>query len=729
MNNRLLATIVAFFFMLPPVHAEARRPRIGLVLGGGGALGFAHIGVLEALEENRIPIDFIAGTSMGAIVAGMYASGMSPAEMEEAFVSIDWWDVLHDRSPHQYLDYRQKIQNKRYFGMELGLHGRELVFSPGMAYGQKLNNVLGTFALNSIGIEDFDKLNIPFRAIATDLRSGTSIVLDHGNLATAMRASMAVPGLFTPVQMDGMVLVDGGILNNIPVSVAKGMGADIVIAVDVGASSAQKGMEGEFNSLGEVVGRTYTIMQRPDQEKELEKADVVIAPDLADATSSQFHRAGDIIPKGKHAAEASIEALKAYSVDEATFDAYLLKQRRKRSHGITINAITIENNSTVSEAAIRERIRSENGPLDIGEVYKDLNRIHGMGMFQTVTYELVPAADGHVLNYETEEKFWGPAFLHFGLKAEASTDTSTLWSILLNYTRTQLNPLGGEVRADVEIGGNIQRIDVEWYQPAIPSGRLFLAPSILLSSEDIDFYVDEVAIADIEEEKAYGRLEAGISGFEFGEVRLGVLGGFASAEGNAGPIVLDRDTDSVVAMTATFRFDQLDDPVFPKSGCHLSIDGMFSDQELGSEETFSTLEGKLMIPITMGAHTFTARLTGGSSLGTELPFHGLFHVGGLDGFAGYAPYQLYGNYYGIGSFSHRYEFARLPPTLGNGIYTLLRFDAGNAWFESEDIGWNDLNYGLLAGIEADTLVGKCSLAVGKAESLDPRFYFSIGSTF
>ena len=715
--------------LLPSLKADEDRPRIGLVLGGGGALGFAHVGVLKVLEEQQIPIDYITGTSMGAIVAGMYASGMSPEEIEQRFLAIDWWDVLKDRSPNQYLTYRRKVENKRYMGVEFGLKDWQLVFSPGMAYGQKLNNVLGTFAINSDGINDFDQLNIPYRAVATDLRSGTSVVLGTGNLANAMRASMAVPGIFTPVFTGDMVLIDGGILNNIPVDVVKSMGADIVIAVDVGASAAEQSQMRDFTTLGDVVGRTYTIMQRPDQERQLALADIVIAPDLKDAAASQFHRAAEIMPRGQVAAEALTERLRAYSVDTESYADYLAKQRLRHADAIQITNINIIGNDTVPGAQIRHRIRSREGPLELAAVSADLNRIHGIGAFQTVTYELEPGDDGYVLEYNTAEKFWGPDYLHFGMKLEAATDASMLWSVLINYTRTQINPLGGELKFELEGGGHKRSLAGEWYQPVTHGGTFFLAPSIMASSEDIDIYVEDTAIAEIAQKLAYGMLDAGVNGFEFGEFRAGVLAGYALVDGNAGPIPLDGDEDTVVAATTHLGLDQLNDPVFPSKGFRLGCDGLFAFDEAGSSRTFSRLELKTITPISLGRHTFTPRFSGGSSLGSDLPFYSLFYLGGMNSFAGYATHQLFGNYYGVGNFEYRYRIGRLPPTVGNGLYGVLRFDVGQTWFNAEDIEFGSLDYGGLAGLATDTLLGTCTLALGKAEGLNLRFYFSIGNVF
>ncbi|MCK4563247.1 MAG: patatin-like phospholipase family protein [Verrucomicrobia bacterium] len=724
-----LPIVFALILGFLPAQAEETRPKIGLVLGGGGALGLAHVGVLQELEELQIPIDYIGGTSMGAMVAGMYASGMSPDEIEQRFTSLNWWDVLKDRSPYPFLDYRRKLDDRRFMGMEIGFKDGKVVFPPGMAYGQKLNNVLETFVLNSAGITDFDQLNIPYRAIATDLPSGKSVALKSGNLALAMRASMAVPGAFTPVRMNGMVLVDGGILNNIPVNVVKGMGADIIIAVDVGAASAEKGAEGDFRSLGEVVGRTYALMQRSEQEKQLARADLVIAPDLSDTSASQFHLAEEIIPVGREAAKQLHTQLSAYSVNDDAFQAYLKKQRLRHNEEIIINNIKIAGNKAVSETVIRDRIKTKEGPLQLGTVREDLNRIHGMGDFQTATYNLNPTDDGHELECNTIEKFWGPTYLHFGTKVEVTTDAAALWSVLLNYTRTQLNPLGGEIQIDLEGGGHKRFVRGEWYQPVSWGEHVFLAPSLTYSGEDIDFYVGNTDVADIEQHLAYGAFDAGVSFFEYGEIRIGLLGGHAKVDGHSGFIALDEISDTVVAATTRLRLDQLDHPVFPSKGYQLSIDGMFAFEDLGSSETFSKLELIAQLPLTFGVHTITPKLALGSSLGTALPFYASFDVGGLDSFAGYAPYQLRGNYYGVGSLGYRYRLGKLPPTLGNGLFAMARVDAGNTWFSGGDTRLKNLDYGALVGLGADTIAGICTIAVGKAESTTTRFYFSIGNIF
>ena len=312
---------------------------------------------------------------------------------------------------------------------------------------------------------------------------------------------------------------------------------------------------------------------------------------------------------------------------------------------------------------------------------------------------------------------------------EVTTDAAALWSVLLNYTRTQLNPLGGEVQIDLEGGGHKRYAKGEWYQPVSWGEHVFLAPSLIYSGEDIDYYDGNTDIADIEQHLVYGAFDAGGSFFEYGEIRVGMLGGHANVNGNSGLVALDEISDTVVAATTHQRLDQLDDPIFPSKGYKVDLDGLFAFEDLGSSETFSRLELQAQLPFTFGPHTIIPKLLGGSSLGTDLPFYASFDLGGLDSFAGYAPYQKRGNYYGVGSLGYRYELGKLPPTLGNGLFAMARVDAGNAWFSGADVRIKNLDYGGLVGLGANTIIGICQIAVGKAESTTTRFYFTIGNVF
>ena len=351
-----------------------------------------------------------------------------------------------------------------------------------------------------------------------------------------------------------------------------------------------------------------------------------------------------------------------------------------------------------------------------------------MGFFQTVTYDLLPHGDQYDLIYHTREKFLGPGYLHFGLKFDLASDSSMLSSVLLNYTRTQLNDYEGEIRFELEGGGHRRLIHIEWYQPVSPSGVFFFAPSFKAIDSDIDIYNNDVVVSKVDHQEVFGLLDFGISGFEFGEFRIGMQGGYAWDEGYTGFISPGKLNEPIVGIRTSLRLDQLDDPTFPTKGFRVTLDGFFADEELGSGQSFDQLEASVFLPLTVGKHTLLPEISAGTSFGTDLPFHSLFSLGGMDSFAGYTPDQLLGNYYGIMSLGYRYRLGRLPPTFGNGLFAMVRFDAGNVWMNARDADIEDLNYGTLIGLGADTVIGRCILSVGKAKELDHlRVYFSLGT--
>lgn len=724
--NQIVRVVCCGLFLLPTLVES--RPKVGLVLAGGGALGITHAGVLKELEQLQIPIDYIGGTSMGAVVAGMYASGMSPEEIEERFTTLDWSYVLHDQSPYALLEYRKKLDYKHFMGAEFGLKRWKVQRAPGIAYGQKLNNVISTFAMNSIGIQDFDQLNIPYRAVATDLVSGKSIVFKSGDLSKVMRASMSVPGVFTPIKMDGMVLVDGGVLDNVPVDVVKAMGADIIIAVDLGATDQPIT---DFDSLNNVLLQSYNVMQRPSQIEQLSRADVVITPFLPGISSADFKKAKQIIPLGQEAAKKMHDSLVLYSVDTDIFDEYLKNQRKKHVNDVQVSSIEITGNERVSEAFIRERVHAKEGLFDLATVDQDLNRIYGMGNFQTVNYVLSPSSSNEYhLAYDVVEKFWGPAYLRFGTKITTTSDSTALWSLLLHYTQTGINSLGGEIRVNLEGGGYKRFVSAEWYQPVSTAGRFFVAPTAFYLSEDVDSYLTSSSgvTYNLDRRRTYGALDLGYSFLNYGVFRVGLIGGHASVMG-APPVLAQKVSDSVVGISSHLRINQLDDPIFPTKGYQIDLDGLFVSEEIGSSESFSKVNLHVNLPFSVRKHTLSTMLALGSSLGTDLPMYESFYIGGIYEFAGTAPYQFHGNYYGVGTLFYRYQLAQLPSGFGEKLYLLVRGDVGNAWDSTSDINAKDLTYGSLVGVGMNTVLGTCTLAIGKADHIKPRIYFSIGNLF
>lgn len=712
-----------------PVDASTNRPRIGLVLGGGGALGFAHVGVLKVLEESRVPIDYIGGTSMGSIIAGLYASGLSPDEIEQFLMGLDWWDVLNDKTPRSQLEFRQKEDDGRYFGLDVGVKRTGLAMSAGMASGQKFNNLLEVLTLRVAGVTNFNELPIPFRAVATDVEKGEMVVMTDGRVATAMRASMAVPGAFTPVLRDGRMLVDGGIVNNIPVDVVKAMGADVIIAVDVGKPSEEKKTD-RADTLGDVLGNTYAIMQRPKQVAQMANADVLIQPETWRYSASEFHRVAEIIPLGRQEAERVRAAFAAHAVSPDEYTAFLKRQRRPMPEPPVLSDVVVNGCERVDPRVMRGRIFSVAGtPLSTDTVMSDLRRMYGLGEFEQIQFHLRPEPDGRAaLIYDVREKPWGPTYLKLGLNLRSDFDNNAEWGILANLTRRSINRLGAEWRNELQFGDR-QRVLSEFYQPVDARGFFFLAPSFEYDDRVESVYDGETKTAEYDVRVVKARFDLGIQLRHYAELRIGPVWGKGSADVSTGASdlpELDEDLGGVVVRLTT---DRLDRSVFPRDGYRAHIEYFGASEDLGSDRTYDRLYAYYKQFVSVGNHTFLWGVTGGSSLGSDLPEYDSFKLGGPFLFSGLTEGQRRGSYLGVASLGYRLRLNRLAPSLGQATYLLFRGDMGNTWQDSDDVDVDNTLVGGSVGWGADTVLGPILLGYGLAEEGFETWYFSLGTSF
>ncbi len=397
---------------------EGSRPKIGLALGGGGAKGGAHVGVIKVLEELNVPIDYIAGTSIGAIVGGLYASGMTSDELAEALATIDWSEAMRDRPPRRDLNFRRKEDSARYlFDLEVGIGRGGLEWPAGFISGQNLFFLLQSLTLQVAEVDDFDNLSIPFRAVATDVGNGEMVVLDHGYLATAMRASMAIPAFFSPVELEGRLLVDGGMVNNLPVDVAFDMGADIVIAVDLGEALSARTVG---RSVVQIYQQTIRMLTRPNVDARLEIADFVINPGVSGYATMAFDQIVEIMEKGEEGARGMTDEIARFSVAPEVYQAHRAMQIPPPPEPIRIDFVDFVGNERVDDRVIQRQIRLEAGskltlqmfgddlsellgggsrreerrikqtsgelPLDLRALFEDLRRIYGLGEFEQVDF-------------------------------------------------------------------------------------------------------------------------------------------------------------------------------------------------------------------------------------------------------------------------------------------------------------------------------------------------------
>ncbi len=732
-----ILVILIFFSMVINGNLEARDvkyrslgPKIGLVLGGGGARGASHIGVLKVLEENHIPIDYIVGTSMGAIVGGLYASGMSPEEMEENFKSVDWKDLFTDRLSEKELSFRNKGDRRKFVDLELGLKNGKIVFPKGIISGHKLSFLLKSMLLPATTVKDFDLLHIPFRAIATDIETGQEVILKDGNLAEAIRASMSIPGAFTPVEINGRVLVDGGAVNNLPIDIARKMGADIIIAVDVGMPLAKRD---ELDSALDITMQVIGIMTQQNVDRQISQIrdkDILIRPDLGDITTADFSKVAEAIPLGVEKARGFIDDLKRYSISEDRYKDFLASQRKDDSEPTKIDFVKIKKPLRVSSQAIKERIKTKPGAnLSTEELKSDMRSIYSIGDFEQVDYDLIEEDNKKGLLIDTKEKSWGPNYMKLGLNLIDDFEGGSFYNVVTKYTMTQLNDLGAEWDNEFQMGRTPSFFS-EFYQPLDYGETFFIAPKFRYERSVKDIYTGNTRVAQYRTRYLSGGLDMGINFGTYAEARLGIVTGKVSAGRLIGEEALPNFNIDQGALVGSFVFDQFDDSNFPKHGILSNISLFMSRKDLGADESYDKLEFGFMDAATYDKHTFMAHMEGGSSLKNDIPYYDELTLGGFLSLSGYRRDQLRGQYKGVGRLIYYYELSKASNPLMEGICVGGYIESGNVWDKSSDIDVDSLLFGGTLFVGVDTIFGPLYLGYGRAEgSKEGRAYLFLGQTF
>ncbi len=727
MSRALALRAVGLLAVSSAVLAAEARPRIGLVLSGGGARGAAHVGVLQVLEEYRVPVDVIAGTSMGSIVGGLYAAGMSPQEMEELLASTDWPDVFDDRPDRRRLAFRRKQDDLTFLSrFEVGVRDGRLLLPSGLVAGQKLTFMLKKLTLPVAGVSDFDRLPIPFRAVATDIGNGEVVVLDGGDLADALRASMSVPGVFSPVELGGRLLVDGGLVRNLPTDVAMAMGADVIIAVDVGEplSSAE-----DLHSLAGISGQVMSLLTRRNVESSLPLADIVVDPDLEGFTASDFVRSAAMVPRGAAAAREQGEALRRLSVSADEYETFLRRQRRRDMKPPMISSVQVANTSDADSRIVMERVETQPGrPLDLDVLARDLDRLYELGDFETVDFELIPDGDAFILLLDARSKSWGPNYVRFGLNLTSDFEGESAFNVLTSFTMTRLNRLGAEWRTAVQMG-ETPEVFTELYQPLTWSGALFVSPWAERVVQTVNSYEELRPVSRYQVKHSVIGVDLGVVLGRVGEIRLGAYAGAGRAEPRVGANDLPALDVDVGAWRLQAVVDQLDDPDFPRHGVLGYTTVVASREALGSSTSYDALVSEWVLAASGGRNTVVGLVSLRSALGSELPFYGRFSVGGFFNLSGYPRGSVDGQYGGVASLLYYYRLTRLPGGFVNGLYAGLSAEAGNLWETAGAMSASDLRTAGSLYLAADTAVGPVYLAWGRADVGADAFYLYVGRTF
>ena len=726
---------------MPPVAPAAsapelapmpsKRPRIGLVLSGGGARGAAHIGVLKVLEELRVPVDLIAGTSMGSIVGGSYASGQTVSAMTRDVANIKTDMLARDQPPRSEIAIRLKQDDwLDYIGPQFGYRDGSLQLPKGAITGVALEAVLRELALAK-GDWNFDKLPIPFRAIATDVVSGQMTVLKSGDLAIAMRASMSVPGAIAPVQIDGKMLVDGGLTRNLPVDVARAMGADVIIAVNLGTPLLKRD---EIVSALSVASQMLNILTEQNVQASLaslKPEDVLILPELGSFSAGDFDNMPSTIPIGEAAARKVADQLRRYSLPPQQYAAHRQGQVRVVAEDTRrIDEIRVEGLERVNEEVVIQSMETREGaPLDIDTLDLDMRRIYGRGDFEHVSYQLIDEPDHRILAVQAVEKAWGPTYVRFGLSLYSDFQGDNAFNLLASIRRTWLNHLGGEWRADLQVG-NDGLLFTEFYQPLVPNQYFFIAPRAMVTNGPADIYGGtdgDVLAARYNVTISTIGLDLGSQFTKYGELRVGLVAGQGDAELQIGDAVLAqyKIKRDIGAVRTRLFIDQLDSVSFPRGGYNLDAQVLSSTTRLGASDTYNRWNARFLGARSFDAHTFQFALAGGGSIGGDpLPYYDYLSFGGFMRMTGYRDGQLRNDSMSYGRLTYMNQLFKMP--LLEGVY-------GGASLEAARLGRPLIPTGIQGNVASgslfvavDTPLGPAYLAYGRTLDGNSNVYFYLG---
>lgn len=709
------------------------RPRIGLVLSGGGARGAAHVGVIRALEQRRIPIDAVAGTSMGAVVGGLYAAGLSAGEIEEVFRTLDWQELFRDRALRKDLVFRRKQDDRSYLARgALGFRPGEGVTLPlGLVQGQKITQLLREATLRVADVQDFDELPTRFRALATDLETGEPVVLRSGDLATVLRASMSAPGVLTPVDIGGRLLVDGGLVDNLPVSLARQMGVDVIIAVDVSFPLA---LRSDMESALDVTNQMIAIMVRRgtrESRAELAEDDVLIEPDLGRMTAVDFVRVPEVMERGASAVEAVEGRLATLSRPEDEYAAFVAGRQRTREPVPELAFVRVGPRSQADAARIDAVFGDLAGePLDLDQLRRKLGRQYGLDRYESLDYRLVES-DGHPgLEIDARRKSWGPNFLRLGVSIEQDYDGGATANAGARVVVTGINRWDAEWLTDAQIGEE-PRLYTELFQPLSLTSDVFVAPSLRYELQTLQLVEDGDRIARYRIRDSEAALAVGTQLSNWGELRVGIARGNGSSRVMIGDPTLPAGEHDLGALYAEFQYDRLDSAYFPKRGQALRLGWRSELESLGASVDADFVQAEWLAARSHQRYSLVLGLEGGSALDDRVVSpQQLYTLGGFLRLSGLPPDAFVGTRYGLArAIAYRRVSRGGPGLFEFPAYLGVSVEAGDAWGPEDDVDWGNLVTAGSVWFGAESPFGPVHLAAGLSEGGDRAFYLLLGRTF
>jgi len=729
MRRLLFCLLLGFLPLL--VHAsEASRPKVGLVLSGGAARGLAHIGVLKALEEQGIKIDAIAGTSMGAVVGGLYASGYKIDELEKLALNIDWQAALSDAPPREDVPFRRK-QDDRDFLVKQKLSFRDdgsLGLPLGVIQGQNLALLLESLLAHTSDTRDFDKLPIPFRAVATDISNGEKVVFRKGHLPQVIRASMSIPAVFAPVELDGRLLVDGGMTDNIPLDVAREMGVDVAIVVDIGTPLRNRK---QLTTVVDVLNQSITLMTRSNSEEQLaalKSSDVLIQPALAAFGVTDFGKAQEMIDAGYRATRI-LDARLAQLKPVESQDAELNAARSPGQRTPVITAIRVENDSKVDDDIIRYYIRQHIGePLDLGRLHSDMGTLYGLDYFEQVQYRVVHKGQDHTLVISARGKRSGTDYLRVGLNLSDDMRGDSAFNLGASYRINGINRLGAEWLTRAQIGDK-QELYTEFYQPLDVGSRYFVAPYASFEAQNVEAVLDNDPIAQYRVERYGFGLNFGRQIGNNGEVRFGVGEAWGKADVRIGDQDLPSENFNEGFYALKYSYDSLDNVYFPHEGKDVSLTLMQFEPGLGSDTRYRQWDLKIDKAMSRGPDTLILGGRYGRTLNDANVVTSSFLLGGARQLSGFREDAISGQNI---SLMRAVYYRRLTPRsylpLDFPLYAGTSLERGRAWNNDNEFDSGYINAASVF-IGFDTPLGPLNFSYGLNDANEQAVYLNLGQTF
>ena len=725
-----------------PAAAVVSKPRVALVLSGGGARGISHVGVLKVLEEARVPVDFIVGTSMGAIIGGLYASGMGAEDLEREILAVDWGDVFERREPRQLLSQRRKEEDFELSPvLQLGFRDGEFRLPTGAVSSRSLEMLLRRYTLATRHLASFDQLPTPFRAVATDMETGQAVVMDRGDLAAALRASMSVPGVFSPLAIDDRILGDGGLVNNLPVDVARAMGAEVVIAVNIGTPLAGR------DTLGTVLGVTTQMVNILTEQNVqasialLTPKDLLLAPQLGKLSSSDFDKAVELVKIGNDYADTVRQALERFAVDGPRYAGWVKSRSTQALANADrvgrVGAIRFEGVSDERAERLARALDTEPGQrMDVPRLEADLQKLAASGDYERIDYTLSRREDNGTedLTIQLRENAWGPNYLRVGLDLRTDFQGEGAFNLRISHNRHWLNESGAEWRNRVQLGETVGLFS-EIYQPLGGNSERFVAAYADGSVNKVELFSDTGdALALVQRQGVKVGADVGwpigLRG-TVGEARLGVVASARRAQPElisfALPVTAQTVRWTERGLRAAVMADQLDFANFPSRGYRGQAELSWGRRQVDGGDTsdFTRLESSFTAVKSWGVHSFN--VGGRLAYTNQIPLAAIdeYSLGGFQNLSGYRTAQVAGNYLLFGRLTY---YQRLPYSVGvaRALFVGGSLEAGNAWTERSDITLRQLRGAGSLFVGADTGIGPLYLSIVSAPKGYTGLYLFLG---